>query len=658
MARMLEYLNSQSHTIQLSSPERKIIKVPANTKIILSDWYLSYCPKYLRVVREVSGDLASKIAPKPIESILKYRKQENKPQARKAKPAQKRKTDRRKIRQGKAGARPKPANSRPIRPPAKGAKAQTPARIAEARSPTVGRQMRQSGRKLFNEAIQKNGWTISNNIGVGILSFNRLKSLQRLIGSIRKYSDLRRLTVFVSDESTDASVKAWLKKQTDLVVLTDQSRLGIAGNSNRLIRCLSRFEHCFLLNDDVEIARSDWADFYIGASKATGIKHFCFHQPGVYGAKRNGTITNKGGYKIETIKEKPHGALMYYTNAVFQKVGFFDERFGMYGAEHVDWSERVSFSGIQQQGYHDLLNSENYFKIHQEKSVVPERARELQKGRTLWKEIRSRERVYVNPTHKSNIPSITVIVPLRNIGRQAATEVIINSVRSQLFPNVEIILVEQDETRKFNTQKVMPIQYMHAKNKHKGQPFTKALAFNLGVSKAKYNKVVLQDADIMCSSGYLRKVHTLLDSFEGVHIGSKVLYLSQKSSNDVVKTGILTDKNDCERAVGYFEGGSLACTKRAYFKVGGFNEQFEGYGVEDCDFFDRLKNFTKKFNNVRTEDFVHLWHGRTDGWERYHHKNKKIAEKIKKKNTPTAYVESLVARLRVSYPVAVKELSI
>lgn len=643
---MIEYLNPQNHTIQLSTPDKKIIKVPANAKVIMSEWYLNYCPKYLRVVREV-GATSKVVIPK---NIVKYNKNASTKNA--IKPTRKK---RKILLQNKTGVNAQ-GKSKTERHGKTGARSQSISRIVDRR-PVVGRQLRENGRKVFSESCQQNDWSVSNNVGIGILSYNRLSSVQRLISSIRRHTDLSKTTVFVSDESTSPEVKKWLKKQTDIVVMTDQKRLGIAGNSNRLLRCLSRFKHCFLLNDDVEILKRGWEQFYVNAATKTGFRHFCYHQIGVYGAKRDGKLSNRGGYRIETIAEKPHGAVIFYTQEIFDKVGFFDERFGMYGAEHVDWSERVSFSGLQPKGYHDIVGSERYFKIHKEKSVVPDRSQELQKGRETYRNVRDPRRVRVEATTASEVPSATVIIPLRNIGRQGATETVINHIRSQLFPNIEIILCEQDQKNNFSLVNSMPCRYVLAKSKYPAMPFTKAIAFNLGVAKATYSRVILQDADIVCPSNYVAKVCQLLNTHEGVHIGSKVMYLSKVSSQEAVKNATINNKLECERAVGYFEGGSLACTKSAYFRVGGFNEIFEGYGVEDCDFFDRLKNFSKFFN-TRTEDFVHLWHGRTTGWERHHRRNKKIALQIGAQYSRQAYVSSLVAKIRSTYPEVAKELGI
>jgi GT2 family glycosyltransferase len=648
---MIEYINPQSHAIQLSSPEKKIIKIPARAKVILSEWYLNYCPKYLRVVRVI--ERAGNIAPKDInKNTVKYTPLEGR--TGKLKPNERRRPKLKKEMSELRDLVHTEEKRQTVR-------AQTPVSVERNKrkkaGQVVGRRSKDNLNHLFKSARENNGWSVSDNIGIGILSYNRLSSLKRCLSSIRRYTDLSRTTIFVSDESSDPRTKEWLKNQKGIVVLTDQKRLGIAGNSNRLLRCLSRFKYGILLNDDVEVLGSGWERFYAKASEDTKYQHFCYHQVGVYGAKNHGKISNVGGHKIGTITEKPHGAVMFYTNELFNKVGYFDEKFGIYGMEHVDWSTRAARAGIQPKGFHDVIGSDKFFKIHQEKSAVQGRTAELQKARSVYKQVEAPSRLYVAPTEASKVPSISVVIPVRDIQRQGALGVVVNSIRAQLFPNVEIIVSEQDAFPKVKTAKLKPYRYFFAKNKYKKQPFTKAMAFNLGIANASHEKIILQDADILCSAHYAQKVYNLLDKHEGLHIGSKVIYLGEQATKDVIEKQKIGKKHDCVRAVTYFEGGSLACTKKAYFGCGGFNEIFEGYGVEDCDFFERLR-YHAKFHNERSEDFVHMYHGRTTGWQQHHRRNKKIGMQLKKQYNMSSYITSLVKKIKAAYPEVTKELGV
>ena len=104
-----------------------------------------------------------------------------------------------------------------------------------------------------------------------------------------------------------------------------------------------------------------------------------------------------------------------------------------------------------------------------------------------------------------------------------------------------------------------------------------------------------------------------------------------------------------ERAVGYFEGGSIAFKKASYYKVGGFNEAYEGYGCEDCDFFVRLRDNTKFFNQ-RSIDMFHLWHARVPGWTDRHKANKRLAENIDRNMKAPSYINQLRNQMISKYP--------
>lgn len=242
-------------------------------------------------------------------------------------------------------------------------------------------------------------------VGVGILSYNRLPSIQRLLNSIRCYTDLNNTKVYVSDESTDRSVIDYLKSQPDIIVLTEQPRLGVAGNTNRLFRCLSSNDYNIILNDDVEVISKGWESFYIGPSMATGINHFCYRQAGIYGARSaDCKPTNHNGYIVNTILRKPHGAVLFYTKRLFDTIGYFDERFGMYGMEHIDWSSRASRSGLCIEGFHDIEGSSRYFRMHNDKSAVSDRGLNLSKAKTLFAQLSNdRSRLYVNASEKSAV---------------------------------------------------------------------------------------------------------------------------------------------------------------------------------------------------------------------------------------------------------------
>jgi predicted glycosyltransferase involved in capsule biosynthesis len=181
-------------------------------------------------------------------------------------------------------------------------------------------------------------------------------------------------------------------------------------------------------------------------------------------------------------------------------------------------------------------------------------------------------------------------------------------------------MVEQDDSTKIAHLAFKPLKYFLATS---STPFIKALAFNIGFKNITQDKVILHDADMLVQNDYTTIMDTLLDNHEGVHLGKNVLYLTREATAKLASTGILAPDLQIERTVGYFEGGSLGCTRKAYFDAGGFNEDFVGYGCEDTNFFQRLSSLPT-FYNQRTLDFIHLWHDRNPGWMEHHRKNKAI----------------------------------
>jgi GT2 family glycosyltransferase len=623
--KQVEYLNPKNHTVHLVGPDKTQISIGPHSKVVLSDWFQKYAPRYLRVLRTIGEESSvNKVRPQPkIQSIIKpvaFSGVKSGRQSTQTQPVQPKQ-----VQQAIISA-PRIISTKNDR--------NRPARAAQnTNRRAVGRIQRGDLNAMYSNAVNSGpDVSISNNIGIGILSYNRPDSLRRLLGSLMKYSDLSRVTVFVSDESTDKDGINPVLSQfaSKVTILNNSTRLGVAGNSNRLLKCLDRFAFKFLLNDDVEILAAGWENFYINAMRTTGFHHFCFREPGLHGAD-GGSESNKNGLSVLTVNEKPHGAVIAFDEVAFKAVGYFDEQFGLYGMEHVDWSHRISMSGLQPVGYHDIAGSVNFIKLHGGRSATEDRVKLLNTAREYYNNVSSnKSRIYVEPTPASDVPSVSVVIPYRQEDRKEDLISVINNMRAMRFPRVEIIISEQDQISKTDVNAMSPITHYFTPNGFPSQPFCKAAAFNRGIINAKNEFIVLHDADIMVSSNYLSKIYETLCEFEGCHISAKVFYLDEGSSKAVNDSGYLTSQHQCERVVGYFEGGSLACRKASYIGIGGFNEDYIGYGVEDCDFFERLSTVIK-FNENRTFNLFHLHHGRTQGWQQCHDANKKLEIDLRNK---------------------------
>lgn len=611
---MKEYINPNPHAVHLTGPDGRVTIVNGGQRIRLDDYFERYRS---RGFIQLAGSQARTQlrARKIVQARLQLTK---KPLVQTPKPI---------ISETKTPAlkpilRNKTQRTAAIRKIVRRTALQRRATTAESKRPVVGKRTLIDATELLRQNLNNRCYPISNNIGVGILSYNRGQSLSRLMDSIAKNTDLRNTTVFISDDgSTDQYTLDYLKQleaTPAVVVLRNQTNIGVAGNSNRLLRCLSRFEHGLILNDDVEVLQPGWDTFYATAAAKSGLHHFQHREIGVYGAEFGSEI-EKDGVHLRVVRDKPHGAVLAFTKTMLDKCGFFDEDYGKYGMEHVDWSMKPYDFGVQASGFFDVVGSETFFKVYNENSSVSNRSELLKVARQRFDR---RVPVFVRPTERSKVPEVTYVVPFRNINRQDSIITVVNGLRAQRYPVIHIIIVEQDTVTKINLEKFAPVNYYLAAE-NDNLLFNKAKAFNLGVSHAPSDIVILHDADMLVRNDYTAAICEILKTSDSCHLGGTVIYTTEESAAKINSTAIVSDDIACERVVGYYEGGSLACKVSAYWRVGGFNEDYWGYGCEDCDFYARLSQ-ASKWLEQRTFDLVHLWHDRVLGWDKHHKENKNL----------------------------------
>lgn len=601
---MPEYINPNPHAVHLQGPDGHNIRVMSKQKIYLDIYFDRYVS---RGFLKRSDSLNTNTTIRNIQARINLNPQKPQSQSRpKIQPTQSPST---KIQ------RTQPKNKPEIR-----------------QRRIVGKPLQINSDNILISDLTNDYYPISNNIGVGILSYNRKNSLKRLIDSIIKHTDLRSTTIFISDDNSDdqdtIDYLNYLQPMNKFVIINNKENLGVAGNSNRLLRCLSRFEYALLLNDDVEILEKGWEYFYQKATKETGIQHFQYRQQGIYGAQL-GILQNIGNLDVRKVNEKPHGAILSFTSNMVQTCGYFDYNYGKYGMEHVDWSMKPAEFALQPPGFFDVEGSSTYFKIHNENTSIDKKDILLKQAREIFNNRKTCQ--YIHPSQNTEVDSISYVVPVRNLNRQDSINTVINNIRGQRFPNIQIIMVEQDETTNISLTGIMPIEYYLSQNVNDDK-FNKSQGFNYGVSKSLYKSIVLHDADMLVISNYTMTIYQLLMEYEACHIGSTVTYTTEQSKDYINKIKVVDSSIKFDRTIGYYEGGSLACRSKTYWDIGGFNEDYKGYGNEDCDFFFRLVNGCNSFTD-RSFNLLHLWHIRADGWESHHTANKVLEQNLQKLST-------------------------
>lgn len=198
------------------------------------------------------------------------------------------------------------------------------------------------------------------------------------------------------------------------------------------------------------------------------------------------------------------------------------------------------------------------------------------------------------------ISGLTIIIPIRGIDRQSNLHYCISRLLSQNVEPVEIIVSEEDGYENINLGKFNKDSRVRKIFTKSSTMFNKSIAINAAVLKANYNKILMNDADIIPPKGYLQRIDQTLNEYETCFFG-KEIYNVDLIRNNIIWRG--------SKRVDYFSGGSIAFTKKAFLDIGGMCEKFVGYGSEDCEFWGRINALTK-IKESRDTVFLHLNHKR------------------------------------------------
>ena len=206
---MPEYINPNSHTVHLTGPDGKTIKVRARQKVTLSEYFDRYRARgFIKLLNETTHvpQNPTQIKPKRVQSQIQLTKAKQKRISRKATQVpQENVVDQKQRRQRKQEIQRarKISNATKVRRSAPVS--------SRGKKLVVGRRLAIDATELLRNNLEKNHFPVSNNVGVGIMSYNRVASLKRLINSIIRTTDLCRTTVFISDDaSTNADMIEYL----------------------------------------------------------------------------------------------------------------------------------------------------------------------------------------------------------------------------------------------------------------------------------------------------------------------------------------------------------------------------------------------------------------------------------------------------------------
>ncbi len=170
-------------------------------------------------------------------------------------------------------------------------------------------------------------------IGIGITTYNRPECLKECLENIEKHTK----------PCLDYGVVIYTARDTD------EDRRGVAFRKNQCLRFLKDCDYVFLFDDDCFPIKDDWIEFFINSRQ----EHLLYLDRKLHGNYSvNGNINNY---------QNCGGVFMFMTKKAIEKAGAFDEKFGIYGFEHVDYSIRILGNRHQ---YPELKDTWQYLYAH------------------------------------------------------------------------------------------------------------------------------------------------------------------------------------------------------------------------------------------------------------------------------------------------------
>jgi glycosyltransferase involved in cell wall biosynthesis len=181
-------------------------------------------------------------------------------------------------------------------------------------------------------------------------------------------------------------------------------------------------------------------------------------------------------------------------------------------------------------------------------------------------------------------PLLSVIVPLR--GRWSLLSRVLNRLVTQLVPGEEIIVVHAD-----NPQLALPtlpagVRWIEGEKRGIGA------ARNLGAKHARLPYLLFWGADIMPSAGTLarhRNFHTRIPAATAILMGNVAFVPGGATTVDTSPSYLIGGAQLTTLPLEHFLAANTSLSQSLFGKAGGFCDAWEGWGWEEYEFAQRLR---------------------------------------------------------------------
>ncbi|MFL6245724.1 MAG: glycosyltransferase family 2 protein [Thermoanaerobaculia bacterium] len=206
----------------------------------------------------------------------------------------------------------------------------------------------------------------------------------------------------------------------------------------------------------------------------------------------------------------------------------------------------------------------------------------------------------------TDAPTVSFLIGHRGLERLPNLLATLRSIAGQTGTGIECIVIEQSATREVETLLPSWVRYLHTPVAP-GFDYCRSATFNAAVPIARGEVIVAHDNDMLVPERYADEVLARArEGWQFIDLKRFIFYLSEADSRAIFDGAPLRDDH-VTKIVQNLKGGSIAATKDAYLAIGGFDEDFVGWGGEDLEFWERARAYGHVYEYGYLP-IVHLWH--------------------------------------------------
>jgi hypothetical protein len=212
------------------------------------------------------------------------------------------------------------------------------------------------------------------------------------------------------------------------------------------------------------------------------------------------------------------------------------------------------------------------------------------------------------PEASGTEPAVTFVIGHRGEARLPNLLATLRSVAGQCDVPFECIVVEQAARPQIGALLPSWVRYLFQECTTE---YNRSATFNAAIDMARGELLILHDNDMLVPSRYASEaLARAREGWEFIDLKRYIFYLDERTSADMFERDELTMLHPV--ITQNLRGGSIAALRHAYDAIGGFDEEFVGWGGEDDDFWDRAETSGKTYRYGYLP-IVHLYHAPQPG---------------------------------------------